>query len=541
MRFSSRTLFIALFFILYCGAGLSGVEGAGGFEPVAAEWIDTAAHGWILNSEYVEWEDAEAGRPIPLENLDGEITAYLYPVHKGAEVKGYVTISAIKAYSPLFERAAGSDFVDMVRRYGIDYDHRLLFLGNLYYFVEIESDNHNEPAYIHLPSLEVYEIEKIEKIQELFYEREEDLLRTSRDHWTDMERGEFFTGTIGSNEVPNAEGFGWYRGCGPTTITMMLRCYGRNGYPAMNENMQEFYWCGLRKRTARLLHDRVANSCGMPYDSCDYNQYGVTVFQMRNSFTDTAATYGYNMGATVDGTPSYNEFKAEIDQGDPVGLAIYNDNGPMDYDGHAIMGYGYIFNAQHVALVFDTWTRNPRQYALENLAGWNMVKAEPGSPPQNTPTPTPTQPPPPTFTPTQGSTATPTPSLTPTPSPTFNPQNPFVILQLNGVFFTEGDMFDVSLNIWNPEESQLTYIMIALDLSVFGLPDPYYFWPQWNQSPAMVPRRLPASKVYQEKILGFQWPETSGEVWGLRFWTAVFDASGENLFANLFFIDFGYK
>ncbi|RMD60783.1 hypothetical protein D6833_09135, partial [Candidatus Parcubacteria bacterium] len=57
----------------------------------------------IARSGTTDWDGATLEDAIPLYDLSGEITAYLFPVRKGDEPAGYLTVSALALPNPVLE------------------------------------------------------------------------------------------------------------------------------------------------------------------------------------------------------------------------------------------------------------------------------------------------------------------------------------------------------------------------------------------------------------------------------------------------------
>ncbi len=375
--FLKRVLPLFLTLLIFSFSIAFGTENPG-YEPVDSKLLEAAAEGWLTDAEYPGWKESDLGMPYRLEDLEGNATAWLYPVVKDSEIQGYMTLSGRAAFSPLFMRSEDTKMPSLCRRF-TDMGSRLIYLSAFYYFAEYYRSL-DTPVYIHLPTMNEYSLEKVSRIQKTYYSRTQKQIKESRIHWKELQEGSFFDKIKASAEIPNSEGFNWYRGCGPTSIAMILRCYGRNGFPSLNENVQEFWWCGQRKFSSRDLHDAVADACGLPLDSCEYEVYGATAGQLKSAFESVASDYGYYMTAWVDNNPVMHQYRFEILEGDPICIAIYEDGGPGDYDNHAIMGYGYNFGAQRLARIYDTWSRMSAEYALENFVFWSMIRTEPGAP-----------------------------------------------------------------------------------------------------------------------------------------------------------------
>ncbi|MBN2053402.1 hypothetical protein JW905_00685 [bacterium] len=488
---------------------------AAGFQAEGAAW-------------YPEWRQAHLAEPVAMEDLAGTITAYLFPVLDTRGFAGYITISAVYDYSPLIEYTRSTELFDRIQSLSEEgrTPVRLLFLGPFRYYIEVLDGN--EPAVLRTGDLHAIDAETLRLAEQTYHYPDVRVTEEAAGAWDRLATGTFFGESRAVRRIANALPCYWYRGCGPTTITIMLLCYGGNGYPNLYEERSRQTWCSWGRTTAWNLHDEVANRCGLPVNDCDYG-YGVTIYQMSNAFTATASAHGYNFSATNDFNPTYNEYQAEINQDDPVGLAVYDDGGPSGYDSHAICGFGYDFGAQHNAILFDTWNLVEHIYALENFVSWNMVRAEPNTQagPTATPTGNATQPPAtstPTPTPTQPAhTPTPAPpTATPTPTPNMG-DDLNIDLTLTQSLFHPGDWFSLDAIMNNPGVAGSYRLIVIFDISSLLVPEPYFFYPSWTGNLEYEVVSLPAGSSSHMTIMAFTWPVTGGFASGLRFWATLMD------------------
>jgi hypothetical protein len=550
MRLRAPLLLFGILLAMVPGAWSWGVP----VHPVPADLageLAAAQRQWMVQAGLVSSE-AQLSAPVLLEDLDGDPAAFLYPLFAGAEPVGYVTIAAVEEWAPLIERSGGAALLAALRRCGAELggaQARLLFLGPFRYVLEA-SGAEGGVTYLRLPDLAPLSPEQVVSWQLVAEEGLAARAARVAPLWAAVRDRSYFRGKRARKELV-ATAFNWYRGCGPTTVSMMLHCYGRNGYPNLYEETQRFTWCAWGRTTAKQLHDEVADWCGLPMTSCDYDLYGVTANQMRNSFTSVAGNHGYTFTAQADTTPSYSEYRSEIDEGDPVGIAIYQDGGPSNYDSHAVMGLGYDYGAQHLAVIYDTWDRSAHDYALENFISWNLIRAEPHSPPEETATPTPrptaTPTPRPTATPTpEPSTPTPTPTPTPTAqgtaSPTPTPPVADIILDIftNQDSYSAGLLFLLELTMDNPGPQRAGDLIVILDVTSLGIPGGYYFYPSWGTQMDYERVILPPGERYEAELLRFYWPYGAGSGSGVTFWAVLCVPNSVELLSNIDSTSFSY-
>ncbi|MBN2056444.1 hypothetical protein JW905_16085 [bacterium] len=175
--------------------------------------------------------------------------------------------------------------------------------------------------------------------------------------------------------------------------------------------------------------------------------------------------------------------------------------------------------------------------------------------PSRTPTTTPTMTatwtatstPPPTHTPTPPPTeipsATPSPPATATPAPTgTTPPYPLVIeLSLNQDRFAAGEQFILDLAVTSYSGTRELETYVILDITMLGVPDGYYFWPEWSQTLGLMTITYEAGATDTQRILEFTWPEGAGTAAGLMFWSALLEPGTTELASNVANVTFGFR
>jgi len=182
------------------------------------------------------------------------------------------------------------------------------------------------------------------------------------------------------NILPGAQAYTWYRGCGPTSGTMVLGSYGKAGYHALDYTAESFVWQGPYTMTCyipRVLADMVADICGVPRSGGTVNDYGVYTQALAEAIVRVAQEHGYKgfQCYLYHNERDYDTFKGKIDEGDPSVFGITKMD-PGDYDDHAIMGFGYNYrnpDVGHLAIVYDTWSTNQQTAAQEYFITYDLL------------------------------------------------------------------------------------------------------------------------------------------------------------------------
>jgi len=104
------------------------------------------------------------------------------------------------------------------------------------------------------------------------------------------------------------------------------------------------------------------------------------------------------------------------------------------------------------------------------------------------------------------------------------------------VIFNSGDPFVLKSSWCNPGESVIYDYFIILDVY-----DSYWFWPEWQEDVSYRTTNFSDQTSATETILEFEWPETTGNLFGLAFWAAFVDPETFLPVGNVDHICFGYE
>ena len=190
--------------------------------------------------------------------------------------------------------------------------------------------------------------------------------------------------------IPNVPAYNWYRGCGPTSVGMVLGYWNTHGYPGLiggnstyqNESVDsavaspEHYqdYSLPIDYAPNLLPDKSTLGGAHPSNSIAdfmntswssrYNYYGWSWFGdvgpswvqyvswKRPEYVATSKDHIFNAGA-------WNAYKEQIDQGKPVVLLVDSDgDGVSD---HFVTGIGYD-EVDSTYGVHDTWDVSTHWY-----------------------------------------------------------------------------------------------------------------------------------------------------------------------------------
>jgi len=325
---------------------------------------------------FEEWKGATipSKNPVIFYDLTDTPFAYIFEVVKYKTYEGYITISARKDFYPLLDASTGpipTEHLEDARRIADKFLNvpladkpTLIYLRKLDYLVEFLSESGDKNVVVSLTSKTVIPREELEWRQSALERKAAQLKFIAEAKWERIEQ-------LQPQEpspwhiIPDVEPYTWYRGCAPTTMAMMFNYYGNHGCPNLRHTVSTFDWNGPSEnpRTCpRELVDHFADYFGLPKEG--EGDYGVTQYEEPLGFTTISQNHGYTFTSEIDDSYSYTTFQNEIDNNRPIKIDYLVDGDPNK--GHAVCGYGYNFEAEHLIGVYNTWDLDPHVMTCEN-------------------------------------------------------------------------------------------------------------------------------------------------------------------------------
>ena len=385
-RFSIGLLLCCLVFIVPANSGWTQPSA----DAVSLDEAFTAALTYqkIGEAQYPQWSDRELFLVRTYYDLDSEPSAFEFSVGKAQTPAGYIIIGGSRRFPPLIEYSNGPSPVKLAIERGFvqaspltGKDARALlpvYVGGLCYFALAGTDDQH---LVELASGHRFPLQAVKSFAEDFMAASKPSRGIFARMWQAalapdavVDRGDY-------RVLAGAEGYTWYRGCGPTSGTMVLGYYGKVGYRNLKYEAQSFEWHGPTGTSwpyiPRALADMVADMCGVPRQGGNVEDYGVYESELALAIERVAQAHGYKgfQCYIYPNERDYSIYQSKIDEGDPSIFGITKmDPGP--YDNHAIMGYGYNYTnptAGHLAVVYDTWSTKSRTAAMESFITYRLV------------------------------------------------------------------------------------------------------------------------------------------------------------------------
>jgi len=358
--------------------------------PVTAEEASRAASTYMAigEAQYPEWGGAEVALARTYYDLAFDASAFEFAVQKDGRRLGHIVIGGNRDFPPLIEYSNGRSPIDL----GVDRDFVPaealrsiesggewipIYVGGFDYYV-VGPDAVAELVDV-LQGSRV-ELAALQRFSDDFLARLQPLSGTFSGMWDAALSGRAVRSEDDYNVLVEAEGYTWYRGCGPTSGTMVLGYYGKAGYRELDYNAESFVWDGpytMSPYIPRDLADMVADICGVPRSGGRVDDYGVYTENLAGAIVRVAQAHGYKgfQCYLYHDERDYSIYSDKIDEGDPSVFGITKMD-PGSYDRHAIMGCGYNYRnpeAGHLAVVYDTWGTGERTAAQEYFITYRLL------------------------------------------------------------------------------------------------------------------------------------------------------------------------
>ncbi|MBN1592308.1 MAG: choice-of-anchor D domain-containing protein [Candidatus Coatesbacteria bacterium] len=358
--------------------------------PVTQEEAQRAASTYksIGSAQYPEWTDASLVLTRTFYDLAFEASAFEFAVQSGGRQIGHIIIGGNRDFPPLIEYTNGPSVIDQGVSRGNAPAEALqsvesggewtpIYVGGFDYYLvgpDAVSDLVDvlRGGRVELADLQLFSEDLSAKLRAV--------PGTFSGMWEAALSGKSVKAEDDYSILIEAEGYTWYRGCGPTSGTMVLGYYGNAGYRELDYTPESFVWDGpytMNPYIPRDLADMVADICDVPRSGGRVDDYGVYTGELAGAIVRVAQSHGYKgfQCYMYQDLRDYTIYKDTIDGGDPCVFGITKMD-PGSYDNHAIMGAGYNYRnpeAGHLAIVFDTWVTGERTAAQEYFITYRLL------------------------------------------------------------------------------------------------------------------------------------------------------------------------
>lgn len=308
------------------------------------------------------WVDATLGSVIPLYDLKGEVSAFLFPVHQKGYPQGYLTVAAAPIPNPVLEFATegahplSEGFVQI--QGALDdldlLDRRPLYLGLLGYAYELDSAPQVR-RYYHLITGDIVEIpvNQVTHMVELAARTHEDLTTIQG-----VKAYDLIFGVPDWNQFVGS--YGCASGCSPTAATNAMGYWDGKGYGNLIAGSN---WQGA-----------VNEMRGYMGTFCQGSQGATPVSNISPGMMDYALAHGYHFGSQLwcsncDCASSYANYRGEINANHPMVVDIFDH---AQYHDHSITGVGYDTNGTYM-IVHDNWSTTGENVYLQYGSGYSYL------------------------------------------------------------------------------------------------------------------------------------------------------------------------
>lgn len=296
------------------------------------------------------WRLASLAEPVAHYNLDGKLSACVFPVSKNNNDAGYIVVSALLPGNPVIEysenpaihKLAGESTRLFARETGIQINtSRPLYLGALSYYYEVcdgkNCANNTKAANTHrlieMGKETIISVPKDNNSAEINLMKlaEEMTLTTLESNWG-------YVSGVPNNYNRNWSDGSCVLGCGPSAVGAVLKYWDDNGYPNLVSPGGEMTM--LWDLHYNYLYTNCSGWSWIPYPSVTFGGQSVAY----------AANHGYNNfshthhACTSYDPTCYYAHVAAIDQQQPTVLTFVPWPFNQGVRGHVVAGVGYYYD-----------------------------------------------------------------------------------------------------------------------------------------------------------------------------------------------------
>jgi hypothetical protein len=319
-----------------------------------------------------DWQGAALDAGIPLFDLAGEKTAYLFGVRNGAASAGYVTVAALSLPNPVLEYAVtGPTPLDataptlQAADVTVLATDRPLYLGLLGYAYEIADQAPQTRSVLRLIDTQVMTVSEAQAAQPLAASIHPETTRPPSIQAT--------TSYALINGVPDWDQFqgdyGCWSGCSPTSGVNVLGYWDNNGYGNLIAGSD---WQGA----INAMREAMGTYCGLDGTGWTY------ISNISSGIVNYTQARGYPFSSELwctdcATTPTYQNYRSEIDASRPVVVDLMSH---ATYGSHTVAGVGYDDASGDYLIVHDNWSTTAENVWVQYGSGYSSIFMHPVRP-----------------------------------------------------------------------------------------------------------------------------------------------------------------
>uniref|UniRef100_UPI0020CF8721 S-layer homology domain-containing protein n=1 Tax=Bacillus thuringiensis TaxID=1428 RepID=UPI0020CF8721 len=302
---------------------------------------------------YENWKNAIITEGKILYDLNGIISGYVFQIQKDNIDMGYVIASNKKGKNSIIEstREGTSPYKDIE-------DREAIYTGPLQHY---KMDGNKITDLRNNQSFELKDIKRSEEKKRNVAKPFANSSIIDEDNFDFQEK-----------YIQNVPDYTWYRGCTPTAFANVVGYWDQNGYGNLikdNENT---------KQIIDLIGDDMDTDRGTGEFTAGV-KFGTWPSKMAPGIKKYFNSRGYNPEVVYDETPTYEEYKKELDAERPIIIGLRNNS---IYSDHTITGVGYesmyipeINEDYKDLIVHDTWDTTPVDVRINYNQNRNSIES----------------------------------------------------------------------------------------------------------------------------------------------------------------------
>lgn len=338
------------------------------------------------------WSGAQLGPEQTFTDLSGTPAVRVFPVATAGRDTGYITISACRDRGPFIECGTGLSPLAALRDTGGASARLIYTRGDEYYSQAPDGTLRGLLSGVSSSARDVAWATSISS-----WSAKNAAARWDRALAPAEPPALVQPQSVGSAAIAGVPVYGWYRGCVPSTMSMILSYWGTQGhaplayqglshaYDTLDDTDHDWYPPYVysapgRYTTARMLTDLLANAGGLVYETSNADLYGLNERDAARIANLVANKHGYCFDVAVTNSASFTRVSSELAAGRPLAISRWPLNSG-DRGGHmtvAIEAAQTLLGNQITEIDPAAGTGTMRTWAWDEYDVRNIVTIKPG-------------------------------------------------------------------------------------------------------------------------------------------------------------------